>query len=209
MASLPRLRWQNRLVNRALEATCSQWPRPATRSPVSSTCTRSAPARAWRAAAVNGASPAAARLVQAATVPAAIGVPNSSASNPALRSTGRGWPRHREIAIAPAGGPYCTRAPTPARAGAPGVAPPAPPRPPPPGRAGAGGDPAAGAAGAPQPVPDPPHGDLGDVEHLPADDPHRRDRGGQLRPAAGTCPRLVHHALIGPLDLPQRAALPA
>jgi hypothetical protein len=36
--------------------------------------------------------PAAALLVQAATVPTAIGVPNASASNPAVRSTGRCWP---------------------------------------------------------------------------------------------------------------------
>jgi hypothetical protein len=67
-----------------------------------------------RAAAVNGSSPAAARLVQAATVPTAIGVPNSSASNPAVRATGRCCPRHRYTAIAAACGPYCTGADTPA-----------------------------------------------------------------------------------------------
>lgn len=65
------------------------------RSPVSSACTSSARARPARAAAVNGASPAAARLVQAATVPVAIGVANRSASSDAVRSTGRCWPRHR------------------------------------------------------------------------------------------------------------------
>jgi hypothetical protein len=35
-------------VNRALEATCSQCSRPATRSPVSSRCTSSAPTSAAR-----------------------------------------------------------------------------------------------------------------------------------------------------------------
>src|SRR4051812_39326819 len=82
-------------VNLLLEATCSQCSLPATRSPVSSACTTSARTRAWRVAAVNGASPAAARVVQAATVPTAIGVPNSSASSPAVRATGRCWPRTR------------------------------------------------------------------------------------------------------------------
>ena len=55
----------------------------------------SASVSAAQVAAVNGSSPAAARLVQAATVPAAIGVPNSSASRPAVRATGKCWPRHR------------------------------------------------------------------------------------------------------------------
>src|SRR3954452_5965766 len=57
--------------------------------PVSSACTSSAAASPATAAAVNGSSPAAARAVHAATVPVDIGVPNNSASNPAVRSTGR------------------------------------------------------------------------------------------------------------------------
>jgi hypothetical protein len=81
--------WQTSTVNSVLVATCSQCSRPATRSPVSSACTSSARARPATAAAVNGSSPAAARAVHAATVPVDIGVPNNSASNPAVRSTGR------------------------------------------------------------------------------------------------------------------------
>jgi hypothetical protein len=61
MPSLPRLAWQNNTVNNALKATWSQCNRPAARSPVSSACTTSARVSAVRAAAVNGASPAAAR----------------------------------------------------------------------------------------------------------------------------------------------------
>jgi hypothetical protein len=51
------------------------------------------------------------------------------------------------------------------------------------------------------------HGDLRDVEHLPPDHPGRWTIGGQRASAAGAGARLVHHHLIGPLDLPQRAAL--
>jgi len=93
IGSVPRRRWQKSAVNRELQATCSQWPCPATRIPVSSACISSATVSAARTAAVNGASPAAPRDVQAVTVPVAIGVPNSSASNPAVRSTGRYWAR--------------------------------------------------------------------------------------------------------------------
>jgi hypothetical protein len=51
-------------------------------------------------------------------VPTDIGVPNSSASSPAVRSTGRCWPRHRCTAIAAACDRYCTGADTPAGAAA-------------------------------------------------------------------------------------------
>ena len=68
-------------------------------------CTSSASANSLRAAAVNGSSPADARVVQAATVPADIGVPNRSAHSPAVPSTGSCWPRHRYTAIAAACGP--------------------------------------------------------------------------------------------------------
>jgi hypothetical protein len=54
---------------------------------------------------------------------------------------------------------------------------------------------------------DPPDGDLRDVEHLPPHDPGRRAVGGQLPTAPGAGAGLVDHDLIGPLDLPQRAAL--
>ena len=42
IASLPRLGWQNSAVNRSLQATCSQYNLPVTRSPDSSTCSTSA-----------------------------------------------------------------------------------------------------------------------------------------------------------------------
>src|SRR3954447_18991541 len=198
IASVPRLRWQNSAVNRVLQATCSQCSLPATRSPVSSACTSSASLSAARAAAVNGASPAAARAVQAATVPTDIGVPNTSASSAAVRSTGRCWPRTRYTAIAVACGPYCTGALTP-------------------------GGPAARVR-----VPQPQRRDTKRCSTTRTaicgmSNTCRRtilaggpSTGSVLpRPAAGERPAaaragtlLVHHHLVGNGDLPQGAALP-
>jgi hypothetical protein len=55
---------------------------------------------------------------------------------------------------------------------------------------------------------DHPHGDLGDVEHLPPDD---RDlpAAAQLTAAAGTARRLVDDHLVRRGDLPQRVPLVA
>src|SRR3954469_5992536 len=178
MASLPRWRWQTSAVNRVLEATCSQCSRPATRSPVSSTCTNSDWLSAARAAAVNGSSPADARTVQAATVPTDIGVPNTSASSPAVRPIGGCWPNTRYTAIAAACGPYCAGALTPAGPAAAGRMPHSPqPR-----------DPS--RASTTRTV------IFADVEHLPADHPGRSLTAGQRDTAAGAGTRLVDHHLI-------------
>lgn len=91
MASTPRRGWQEIRVYLSVLAQCTQCSLPSTRNPVSSKPTTSASANFSRTPSRKPCNPSEARAAMAATVPSETGVPNSSASDAAVRALDGNW----------------------------------------------------------------------------------------------------------------------